>query len=89
MRATGIVRCVDELGRIVIPREIIKTMKIQKRERGTTKGDPMEIFVDGESIILKKYNPGCFKCGSMEDVHNVDGIKICKECAKKFAKAVK
>lgn len=50
MRATGIVRRVDEIGRIVIPKEIRTTMKIKE-------GEPMELFVDRDSVILKKYNP--------------------------------
>jgi transcriptional pleiotropic regulator of transition state genes len=64
-------------------------MNIKKREKGITEGDPMEIFVNGGDIILKKYNPGCTFCGSLEDVHIMDNIKICKKCAEKIAKAVK
>ena len=52
MKATGIIRKVDELGRIVVPKELRKTMDIKE-------GDPMEIFTDGDSIILKKYAPFC------------------------------
>ena len=52
MKATGIVRKVDELGRIVLPIELRRTLKIEIK-------DPLEIYVDGESIMLKKYQPAC------------------------------
>lgn len=52
MKSTGIVRKVDELGRIVIPMELRKSLGISEK-------DPMEIFVDGDQIILRKYAPGC------------------------------
>lgn len=50
MKATGIVRRIDDLGRVVIPKEIRRTMRINE-------GDPLEIFVDGKTIMLKKYQP--------------------------------
>lgn len=52
MKATGIVRKVDELGRIVIPKELRRTLGIQEK-------DPVEIYTDGKGIILRKYAPGC------------------------------
>ena len=57
MKSTGIVRRVDELGRVVIPIEL-------RNKFGITEKDPMEIYVDGSSIILKKYEPNCIFCGS-------------------------
>ena len=57
MKATGIVRKVDELGRIVLPIELRRTLNINIK-------DPLEIYVDGESIMLKKYQPACVFCGS-------------------------
>ena len=56
MKATGIVRKVDELGRIVLPIELRRTLDIAER-------DPLEIYVDGPSIILNKYQPACIFCG--------------------------
>ena len=56
MKSTGIVRRVDELGRVVIPIEL-------RNKFGITEKDPMEIYVDGSSIILKKYEPNCIFCG--------------------------
>ena len=78
MKATGIVRKVDELGRIVIPKELRKTMYIKE-------GDPMEIFTDEDSIILKKYAPFCIFCGSPRNIVSYNNKNICSECAKKIA----
>lgn len=73
MKATGIVRKVDELGRIVIPIELRRTLNIEIK-------DPVEIFVDGEFICLKKYEPACVFCGNAKDVVSVNGKNICKNC---------
>ncbi|MBC9786547.1 AbrB/MazE/SpoVT family DNA-binding domain-containing protein [Heliobacillus mobilis] len=74
MKSTGIVRKVDELGRVVIPIELRRTMGIDEK-------DPLEIYVDAEKIILKKYEPACIFCGSAVDVQNFRGKVVCKECA--------
>ncbi|KGE17599.1 AbrB/MazE/SpoVT family DNA-binding domain-containing protein [Paenibacillus wynnii] len=66
MKATGIVRKVDELGRVVIPIELRKTMEISN-------GDPVEIFVNENMIILKKYAPGCVITGSQDDLVSFQG----------------
>ena len=73
MKATGIVRKVDELGRIVLPIELRRTLGIEIK-------DPIEIYVEGEYIILKKYNPSCCLCGSMDGLKNFNGKNICKKC---------
>ena len=74
MKATGIVRKIDDLGRIVIPIELRETMNIDIK-------DPLEIYVDGEkSIILKKYQPGCIFCGETEDIFEYEGNHICTKC---------
>jgi transcriptional pleiotropic regulator of transition state genes len=73
MKSTGIVRKIDELGRMVIPKEMRKTMNIDIK-------DPMEIFVDGDKIILQKYQPGCFICGNVEDNIEYKGKMICEDC---------
>ncbi|NGM83052.1 AbrB/MazE/SpoVT family DNA-binding domain-containing protein [Paenibacillus sp. 7124] len=72
MKATGIVRKVDELGRIVIPIELRRTMGIDIK-------DPLEIFVDGEKIILRKYEPTCIFSGSSENLINFKGKMISKD----------
>lgn len=88
MKATGVIRRVDNLGRIVIPREIIDSLKIKRREPGVTDGEPMEIFINGEQIVLRKYAPGCHNCGSLDKLHTVGNIVLCNKCAKEFAKEV-
>ena len=92
MKSTGIVRRVDELGRIVIPIEIRRVMDIKTaKEKGSkfkTDADALEIFVDGEEIILRKYTPGCHCCGNVGDLKEVMGLKICPDCLKEFSKAI-
>jgi len=73
MKATGIVRKVDELGRIVLPMELRRTLGIQKE-------DPVEIFVDDSNIIQRKYEPACIFCGSAVEVSNIHGKNICRKC---------
>ncbi|MDR3595143.1 AbrB/MazE/SpoVT family DNA-binding domain-containing protein [Clostridium sp.] len=80
MKATGIVRNVDPLGRVVIPKELRKVLKINEN-------DPMEIFVEGEDIILRKHQVGCHCCGEMKDLTNVLGLDICPTCLAEFKKA--
>lgn len=73
MKSTGIVRKVDELGRIVIPKELRNTFDISEK-------DALEIYVDGEHIILKKYAPACIFCGQAKDVKVYKGKNICPDC---------
>ena len=75
MKATGIVRKVDELGRIVLPIELRRTLDIVER-------DPLEIFVDGSSIVLTKYQPACIFCGDSKDIITFKGKNICTGCLK-------
>ena len=73
-KATGIVRKLDDLGRIVLPKELRTTMSLAE-------GDGLEIFVDSEGeIILKKYQPGCTLCGNMENLQQSKGKPICMDC---------
>lgn len=80
MKSIGIVRKVDELGRIVLPKELRNTFKIDHK-------DPIEIFVEGDSIILKKYEPACLFCGNASDVVTYMDKKVCKECISKLKEA--
>ncbi len=73
MKATGIVRKVDELGRIVLPIELRRTLDIAER-------DPLEIYVDGSSIILNKYQPSCIFCGNSQEITPFKGKNICASC---------
>ncbi len=78
MKSTGIVRRVDELGRIVIPIELRNKLKIEEK-------DPIEIYVDGSSIILKKYQENCVFCGSTKKVVDYKGKLICSKCMENIA----
>lgn len=73
MKSTGIVRRVDELGRIVIPMELRRTLGIDIR-------DSLEIFTEGEKIVLAKYQPNCNLCGSGNDLVEFKGKNICAGC---------
>ena len=78
MKSTGMVRPVDNLGRVVIPREIRKQFDV---ENGV---DSFEIFVDGDKIILRKYQPSCIFCGEMDNTITYNGHVVCKTCAEKL-----
>ncbi len=82
MKSTGIVRKVDELGRIVLPSELRKCLGIQIR-------DSLEIYVSGESIILKKYLPACVFCGEANNTTIFKGKYLCKDCLKALLKGQK
>ena len=73
MKSTGIVRKVDELGRIVLPIELRRTLGIEEKDR-------IEIFVDGESIIQRKYQSACIFCDNAKDIINYKGKNICPDC---------
>jgi transcriptional pleiotropic regulator of transition state genes len=75
MKSTGIVRKVDDLGRITIPRELRRVLNIEI-------GDPMEIYSDEEKIVLQKHKVGCHCCGEMNGLKEVPklGIKLCPKC---------
>ncbi len=73
MKSTGIVRKVDELGRIVLPIEMRRTLDIAER-------DSLEIYVDGDSIILKKYQAACVFCGNAKDIVGFEGRNLCPDC---------
>lgn len=79
MKATGIVRKVGELGRIVLPIELRRTMAINEK-------DSLEIYTDGNDIVLKKYKPGCTMCGSMDKLITIGSNSFCHECIEPFAR---
>ncbi|MBQ3724343.1 MAG: AbrB/MazE/SpoVT family DNA-binding domain-containing protein [Oscillospiraceae bacterium] len=77
MKSIGIVRKVDELGRIVLPIELRRTLDIAEK-------DPLEIYVDGSAIVLKKYRPTCIFCDGSKDIINFKGKNICPKCLKEL-----
>ncbi|NLZ38000.1 MAG: AbrB/MazE/SpoVT family DNA-binding domain-containing protein [Firmicutes bacterium] len=80
LKSTGIVRKVDELGRVVIPIELRRTLGIDVR-------DSLEIYVDNERIILKKYEPACIFCGNADQVKHYKGRIVCTDCIQEMAAA--
>ena len=77
MKSTGIVRKVDELGRVVLPIELRRTLDIDIK-------DPIEIYVEDSKIILKKFEPTCIFCGESENVISFEEKNICKNCLEKL-----
>lgn len=82
MKATGIVRKVDELGRVVLPVELRRTLDIEEK-------DALEIFVDEETIILKKYEPACIFCGNAKEITKFKGKNICPHCIADISLGIK
>ncbi len=82
MKSTGIVRRVDELGRVVLPIELRRTLDIAER-------DALEIYVEGDSVILRKYEPTCIFCGEARGVEDFKGKLICQSCLAEIAKKQK
>jgi len=79
MKSTGIVRRVDELGRVVLPIELRRNLDIAEK-------DALKIYVDGNMIVLKKYEPACIFCGDAKDVFIYKGKNICPACAAELKK---
>ncbi|MEA4854703.1 MAG: AbrB/MazE/SpoVT family DNA-binding domain-containing protein [Christensenella sp.] len=82
MKSTGIVRLLDPLGRIVLPIEIRRTLDLQKK-------DPLEIFIEGDCILLKKYKSSCVFCDSTKDLTVYQGKSICVDCLRKMTELLK
>jgi transcriptional pleiotropic regulator of transition state genes len=80
MKSTGIVRNIDELGRIVIPKEIRKKLDIKS-------SDPIEIYVDGSNIILTKCSTSCLFCDSEDEVSEFKGKSVCRACLEELKNA--
>ncbi|MBR6337227.1 MAG: AbrB/MazE/SpoVT family DNA-binding domain-containing protein [Ruminococcus sp.] len=74
MKSTGIVRDVDNLGRIVLPIELRRTLGINVK-------DSVEIYTDNDTIILRKYQQSCIFCGANESLSEYRGKMICSRCA--------
>jgi transcriptional pleiotropic regulator of transition state genes len=79
LKSTGIVRKVDELGRIVLPIELRRTLDINEK-------DSLEIFVDEGCIMLKKYEPACIFCGSADGIVSFNGKNVCSHCLEELRK---
>lgn len=78
MKSTGIIRRVDELGRVVIPIEL-------RNKFGIAEKDPIEIFVDGSNIVLKKFEPNCIFCGSSKKLSEYKDKLVCDKCLERLS----
>lgn len=79
MKSTGIIRKVDELGRIVLPIEIRRTLDIEER-------DELEIFMDNDQIVLQKFEPSCIFCSSSLGLVSYKGKNVCRECIRNMTR---
>ena len=77
MKTTGILRKIDGLGRVVVPMEIRNKLDISQN-------DPLEIHVEGNTIVLRKFEPDCTFCGSSKNVIEFKGKNVCEKCAKEL-----
>ena len=78
MKSTGIIRKVDELGRIVLPIELRRTLDIAER-------DELEIYMENNRIVLQKFEPACLFCGSVRSLVTYRGKNTCRDCVNKLA----
>lgn len=79
MKSTGIVRKVDDLGRIVLPIELRRMLDIGER-------DELEIYMDGDKIVLQKYEPSCVFCSSSQGLLTFKGKNVCPTCIRNMAR---
>ena len=77
MKSTGIVRKIDELGRIVLPMELRRNLNLSVK-------DSIEIYVEGDTVILKKYEPCCIFCGESTHIVNFKNKNVCENCKKEL-----
>ncbi|MBR4910595.1 MAG: AbrB/MazE/SpoVT family DNA-binding domain-containing protein [Clostridia bacterium] len=80
MKSTGMVRAVDKMGRVVIPKEIREHLDVKNDV------DSFEIYVDGDSVILRKYQPTCIFCKNLADSVELAGHTVCKQCIERLNK---
>ncbi len=78
MKSTGMIRAVDKMGRVVIPKEIRAQLQVENDV------DSFEIYMDGDMVILKKYRPACVFCNSLAENVKFEGFTVCKDCIEKL-----
>ena len=79
MRPTGIVRKVDDLGRIVLPIELRRTLDIAER-------DELQIYLEDDKVVMRKYEPSCVFCASTRNLVEYRGKNVCKDCLEELKK---
>ena len=77
MKATGFIKKIDDLGRIVIPKDIRRTL-------GVTNGEALQFFVEGDTVVLRKFGEECEFCGETENLTELKGKFICESCKKEL-----
>lgn len=77
MKSTGFVKKIDELGRILIPKELRSSMELDTR-------DALEMFVDGDRLVLQKYQPACIFCNNADEIIFFEGRRVCASCLSKL-----
>lgn len=78
MKSSGMIRPVDKMGRVVIPKEIRKQLKIENDV------DSFEVLLDGDTVLLKKYQPSCIFCGELNESVEFAGYNVCTDCINKL-----
>lgn len=73
MKTTGIVKKIDQLGRVVVPREIRRSLMLEE-------SDPVEMYLENGAVIIKPYKPNCIICGGADDIVLYKTKKICSDC---------
>jgi transcriptional pleiotropic regulator of transition state genes len=73
MKSTGTVRKLDAMGRVVLPIELRQTLNLKTN-------DSLEIFIDGNKLVFRKYEPGCLLCGEIQSLRSVHGKNMCQKC---------
>lgn len=81
MKSTGINKKIDNLGRIVISKEVLSSVNISK-------GDSVELFIEGDKIIITRYEKDCIFCGETKNIKSFKGKNVCNECIKKLASSI-
>jgi len=81
MKSTGIIRKLDELGRIVLPIEMRRSFNLAEK-------DAVEIYVEGDSIILRKHQPNCLVCGESKNLVEYKGKLFCRGCVKNLSEKI-
>lgn len=79
MKSTGMIRTVDKMGRVVIPKEIRAQLNVENEV------DSFEIYMDGNKVVLKKYEPTCVFCGAFSKSVFYEGYTVCEECIEKLS----
>ena len=83
MESLGIVRKIDETGRIVLPKDFRRRLALEPN------ADAVELFADGDQIIIRKYAARCIFCGSSDDTNEFSGKRVCKDCSSRLSEVIR